>query len=127
MMEKAIEKINTEMQKNANDPYTEIIGQYVIDRCADPDVAGKVMQNGKTLKGAMEAITKRAQSQCHGNVAVLMPAAVFGEVDKYFGITTDEAAQAAAMYAAAGGTGAIPQRPAEPKSNVIKLDLESFL
>ena len=75
----------------------------------------------------MEAITKRARSQCHGNVAVLMPAAVFGEVDKYFGITTDEAAQAAAMYAAAGGTGAIPQRPAAPKSNVIKLDLESFL
>ena len=57
----AIEKINTEMQKNPTDQYTEIVGQYIIDRCtSDPDGA-LVAKEGKTLAGAMTAVMERAK------------------------------------------------------------------
>ncbi len=88
----AIERINAEMQKKPDDRYTEIVGQYVIDRCAAPEEEKKVTED-KTLKGAMEAVYGLAQKKKQGNMAVLTPADVFGEVDKYFGFTTDEAAQ----------------------------------
>lgn len=49
----AIEKINTEMQKNPTDQYTEIVGQYIIDRCADDQDGAMVAKDGKTLPAAM--------------------------------------------------------------------------
>ena len=41
MIEKAIEKINAEMQKDPSDRYMEIIGHYIIDRC-DEALAVKI-------------------------------------------------------------------------------------
>lgn len=34
-MEDAIMKINAEMQKDPQNPYLEIVGTYVIDRCGE--------------------------------------------------------------------------------------------
>ena len=45
----AIEKINTEMQKNPTDQYTEIVGQYIIDRCTSDTDGALVAKEGKTL------------------------------------------------------------------------------
>lgn len=89
----AIEKINAEMQKNASDQYTEIIGQYIIDRCSDPVVASHVANDNLTLQGAMKSVLALAQKHKNGNVAVLTPSQVFGVIDEYFGIPTDTAAQ----------------------------------
>lgn len=125
MIDKAIQKINEEMQKNPTDPYTEIIGHYIIDRCADEFTAAKVAAEGKTLEGAMNAIMEAAKKAKKGNVAVLLPAVVFGEVDKYFGIAADPAAQMAAV-APGGGAPAQPAAPA-PAAKKISLDLSSFL
>ena len=110
------EKINAEMQKEPANKYMEIIGHYVLDRCTDETCAAKAADEKKTLKGAMAEIMKEAGKHQHGNVAVLMPADVFGTVDKYFGFKTDEAAQVAAM------SGAAPAP--KPAGNVI--DLASF-
>lgn len=55
MRDEAIAKINAEMQKNPNDLYTEIIGQYIIDRCSDEAVAAKAAAPRKSLAGAMQA------------------------------------------------------------------------
>lgn len=91
MIDQAIAKINAEMQKEPSDRYLEIIGHYLIDRC-DEALAAKI-KGGKTLKGAMEAVVKNAkQVQKHG-VAPQTAYEVFGEVDEYFGLPTDEAAQ----------------------------------
>lgn len=98
----AIEKINAEMQKNADDAYTEIIGHYIIDRCDNADVAARVGADGKTLSDAMSAVISAARKKQKNNCAVLLPNEVFGEVDKYFGIPTNTAAQEAAMRSAAG-------------------------
>lgn len=60
----AVEKINTEMQKRPDDPYTEIIGHYIIDRCGlDAGCERKAAAEKKTLAGAMDAVmaaTERA-------------------------------------------------------------------
>lgn len=37
-MENAIAKINAEMQKDPDNTYLEIVGHYIIDRCAEPAV-----------------------------------------------------------------------------------------
>lgn len=99
----AIQKINIEMQKNPTDPYTEIIGHYIIDRCVDDITAAKVMKEDKTLEGAMKAVLDEARKAKNGNVAVLTPSKVFGEVDKYFNFAADLKAQQKALAAAGGG------------------------
>lgn len=119
----AVEKINNEMQQNASDTYTEILGQYIIDRCGeDPAVDAAVAEDGKTLKGAMAAVYSVAQSKKHGSVSVLTPAQVFGAVDKYFGLKEDVRAQLRAMNMS--GDDAPHQAPAA-SGNVI--DLADFL
>ena len=124
MRDKAIAKINAEMQKNPNDLYTEIIGQYISDRCSDEAVAAKAADPGKSLTGAMSAVKEAARKSAKNGVAVLAPAAVFGEVDKYLGIPEDRAAQAAAMMAAGGQAPAVPEvKPA----GKVSLDLADFL
>lgn len=124
MRDKAIAKINAEMQKDPNDLYTEIIGQYIIDRCSDEAVDVKAAAPGKSLAGAMSAVMAAAKKSAKNSVAVLTPAAVFGEVDKYLGIPEDRAAQAAAMMAAGGQAPAVPEvKPA----GKVSLDLADFL
>ena len=110
------EKINAEMQKDPANKYLEIIGHYVLDRCTEESCAAKAAEEKKTLGGAMQKILKEAGKRQNGNVAVMLPADVFGTVDKYFGFKTDEAAQAAAMSASTPAP--------KPAGNVI--DLASF-
>lgn len=124
MNTKAIEKINGEMQKNAADKYTEIIGQYIIDRCTNDLDAAKVANEQKSLGGAMKAVMGLASKKKHGNVAVLMPQEVFGEIDKYFGFATDENAQEQAIMAACGAVH-MPIKP--PAAKKVALNLADFL
>lgn len=124
----AIQKINTEMQKKPNDPYTEIIGHYVIDRCVDDITAAKVLKTDKTLEGAMKAVLAVAQKAKNGNVAILTPAQVFGEVDRYFDLATDLKAQQKAL--ATAGAGPAPQEVQEAQKTAAKklgLDLAAFM
>jgi len=125
MIDQAIEKINAEMQKNPSDPYTEILGHYVIDRCMDAAAAAKVCEAKKTLKGAMEAVAARARKAKTWNVAVLLPGDVFGEVDRYFGLSTDPAAQQKAMAAAVPGAASAQPAPPEGPAKVA-IDLADF-
>lgn len=128
-MRQAIEKINGEMQKNADDLYTEIIGTYIIDRCCNDIVNAKVAAENKSLKGAMDAVMNVARKRRKGNCAVLAPGEVFGAVDDYFGIGADPVAQQKALMLAAGGT-AVPEapRPIEevPKA-AVALNLDDFI
>lgn len=123
MIDQAIEKINAEMQKDPANRYMEIIGHYIIDRC-DEVLAAKIA-DGKTLKDAMESVVRVARKRQRGNVATLTPDEVFGEVDKFFGLSTDTAAQWKAM----GFPVVVPAAPAEaPVQRVsVDVDLDSFL
>lgn len=125
MRDKAIEKINREMQGRPNDPYVEIIGHYVIDRCTDDITAAKMLKDGKTLAGAMEKVLAEAKRAKNGNVAVLTPAQVFGAVDGYFGLETDRAAQGKAL-ASMGAPVQDVTTEREPQKK-LGLDLASFM
>lgn len=121
----AIKKINAEMQKNPTDPYTEIIGHYIIDRCGDDATAALVLKDGKTLDGAMKAVTSVASKAKHGNVAVLTPAQVFGAVDRYFSMATDLKAQQKTLAGmGAPAQDAITEREPQKK---LGLNLANFM
>lgn len=119
--EKAVAKINGEMQAEPDNRYLEIIGQYVIDRCTDEATCAQVAAEGKTLQGAMSAVMAKAKKAQRGNVAVLMPGEVFGAVDTYFGMPTDERAQLAAMM------GAAPAASVPASRRTVALDFDDFL
>lgn len=123
MIDKAIEKINAEMQKDTANRYMEILGHYVIDRC-DEALATKIA-GGKTLKGAMEAVERKARALKKGNTAVLTPGEVFGEVDKFFGLPTDTAAQWKAMGLPSAAAPVPVEAPAQHFS--VDVDLDAFL
>lgn len=123
----AVEKINQEMQKRPDDPYVEIIGHYIIDRCGlDADCERKAAAEKKTLEGAMKAVQEAAKKKAVNGCAVLTPDAVFGEVDKYFGFPADELAQARAMRSS--GAVSAPAAPAVPPAPAaVSVDLADFL
>ena len=122
----AVEKINAEMQKRPDDPYTEIIGHYIIDRCGlDADCERKAAAEKKTLAGAMDAVWAAAKKKAMNGCAVLTPDAVFGEVDRYFGLPADELAQLRAMRGVGASAPAVPEAPAAQAA--VSLDLTDFL
>lgn len=122
MIDQAIEKINAEMQKDPDDPYMEIIGHYVIDRC-DEALAAKIA-DGKTLKGAMAAVVKKAQSKRNGRTVVPMtPDEVFGEVDKYFGLSADTTARGKTLGLQPPGTPVMEERS---QVAFVRTDLADF-
>lgn len=110
MIDQAVEKINAEMQKDPANRYMEILGHYIIDRC-DGALAAKIAE-GKTLKDAMETVVRKASSKRAGRSVVPMtPDEVFGEVDKYFDLSTDTAAQWRAMGLAPAAAPAPVEEP----------------
>ena len=124
MIDQAIKKINAEMQKKANDRYTEIIGQYIIDRVGrSAELAAKVAVASKSLGGAMGVILSEARKAKQGEVAVLTPDTVFGAVDKYFGFPQDVNAQMAALNGAVPVLTVTPPIAAKP----VSLSLDDFL
>ena len=120
-----IEKINTEMQKKPDDLYTEIIGHYLIDRCSREYDAGLIGADGKTLSGAMGAVTEAARKKKHNQVAVLLPSEVAAAVDRYFGLGADYATFCRAMEMSVGS--ANTPRKVEDAGKALSLDLDSFL
>lgn len=85
MITKAIEKINTEIQKTPDDRYTAIIGEHLIDQITTEEVATLILQEGKTLGSALQEVRKKAEKQRKGNVAVIEQTEVFSWVMEYFG------------------------------------------
>lgn len=85
MKEKAIEKINAEMQKNPDNQYIEIIGQYIIDKCESDAAAEKVLTDGKTLSACLDKIKALAKKKAINGVGVVTEDEAFTEVNKYFG------------------------------------------
>ena len=114
-MENAIKKINDEMQKQPDNEYLEIIGQYIIDRCASQEDADKVNTEGKTLSGAFDAIKSAAKEKAVNGCGVIRDKDIFNSIDTYFGFAPDENARSKTKYAIDGGA---VQAPKSPKINL---------
>lgn len=108
MIQKAIIKINTEMQKSPNDKHLEAIGHHVIDTITTEGNAKAVMNEKKTLAGAMAEVKGAARKMATNGVAIMADDDVYAIVDKYFGIS------------------AAPTAPAAPASGKVVLDIADF-
>lgn len=85
MIKKAIEKIKEEIEKNKN-PYTEIIGDYVIRHIdINPQVSEAIVNGEKTIAGSLKAMRHEASKVKKDNVAVLTDEQGFKIVRDYFG------------------------------------------
>ncbi len=117
MVQKAIEKINAEIQKAPNDIYRAIIGEYIIDHMLTDEDAAKVLDEKKTLGKALEEINSKAKKQATGSTAFIENSVVYGWAMKYFGLEGEDSPN--------------PQTAAEkpkekPAEKGIVLNLEDF-
>lgn len=95
MIQKAIVKTNTEMQKSPNDKQLETIGHHVIDAITTEANAKAVLDEKKTLNGARAEVKSVARKQAVSGMAMIASDEVFAIVDKYFGLTAAASAGAA--------------------------------
>lgn len=85
MIEKAIEKIKAEMEKDKA-PYIQVIGNYLLKQIEiNKTAATAIVKEGKTIKGSVEEMRKEAQKKAVGGCGVLTDAEGFEIVRKYFG------------------------------------------
>ncbi|MPM80023.1 hypothetical protein SDC9_127066 [bioreactor metagenome] len=126
MIDKAIAKINAEMQKDPGNAYLEIIGHYLIDRCADDLTAARIAAGDKSLGGAWNAIMSEARKTAKNQTAVLSSEAVFDTVDRYFGIVRDTGKRQSTARSVCGAAEA-PAASAAPAAAKVALNLTDFL
>ena len=78
MIDKAIEKLTKEMMK-LNNPFAQAIEEHLTEICTSDAVAEKILQEGKSLKGACDSIrdvakisyiTKRKMKRCAPGVVI---------------------------------------------------------
>lgn len=85
MIEKAIEKIKAEMEKDKA-PHIQVVGNYLLKQIEiNKTAATAIVKEGKTIKGSVEEMRKEAQKKAVGGCGVLTDAEGFEIVRKYFG------------------------------------------
>lgn len=88
-MEKAIKKITDEMNKSKA-AYIQVVGELLLDRVkVDPVAAEAVMDQKKTIQGAVDEMRKAAEKVKVGNVGVIAPDEATAIIFEYFCINDD--------------------------------------
>lgn len=115
----AMDKLRDEMAENATHPGIQQIGAYMTARlAAQPEIAPQILAEGKTLKGAFEAIHTYASKHRTGNYAYVPPDTAYKLVAKYYGITPQAAEENQEPHAHA---------EARPATKTDGLDLDDLL
>jgi len=87
MLEKAIEKIKAEMEKNKNDDFVPSIGEFLIYYLGiNPGAAEKILDLEKSMTNIVPELWKAAEAKKKGRGVVLKDSDVMPIVLKYFGI-----------------------------------------
>lgn len=87
MLDKAIEKLKEEIDKNKNNFYIQVVGEFLLQHLdSNPQDAEKVLTEGKTILKSLNEMKKEAEKKKVGNCAVLTDQEGFNVVLKYFGI-----------------------------------------
>lgn len=90
MLNKAIKKINDEIEKEKN-PYVKVIGEYLLKVIADNEgAAEKILAADKTIMKSLEAMRKAAEKNKVGNMAMISDEEGFAIVLKYFEIKQEK-------------------------------------
>ncbi|WP_284641210.1 hypothetical protein [Paenibacillus silviterrae] len=92
MLNKAVEKLNTEIEKE-NKPYVTAIGNFLLQHLqSKPHDAEKILSQDKSIVKSLDAMRAVAEKNKVGNCAVLTDQEGFAIVLNYFGIETEAAA-----------------------------------
>lgn len=89
MVDKAIEKLTREMMQ-LNDPFTQAIEEHLTEICTSDTVAAKILQEGKSLKGACDSIREVAKKNAAGGVGVVSDEDAYRMAEEYYGISRAE-------------------------------------
>ena len=82
-MQKAIDKIDKDMEKNAG---LKPFAQYIIDELIVTDEAAeKILDEKKSLSACYSSITSKARQRAVGNCAFVEPETVYAWIREYFG------------------------------------------
>ena len=84
MINKAIEKLTKEMMK-LNNPFAQAIEEHLTDAVAD-----KILQEGKSLKGACDSIRDVAKKNAVGGVGAVSDEDAYRMAEEYYGISRAE-------------------------------------
>lgn len=85
MIEKAIAKIKAEMEANKSG-YAQVIGKYLLQQIEiNKGSAEKIVNEGKTIKGSIQEMSKEAKKNASNGCGVLTDAEGFAIVAKYYG------------------------------------------
>jgi hypothetical protein len=86
VLEKAIEKLKAEMEKN-KDSYVQIIGNYLEQYIKlHPEEAEKILGEGKTIAKSLDEMTNAVRKKAVNGRAMLTDQEGYEIVLKYFGI-----------------------------------------
>lgn len=114
LQNKAISKLDAEMEKEKRNHAIAVIGEYLINLItARPEIAKKLVDSKDTLAGAYEAMRTEARKKMYNNCAVLTDEEGFEIVCEYFGIDYQPP-----------GTDKIAKQAAQPKKTAPALDIE---
>lgn len=87
LQERAIAKIDTEIEKEKGNRIQEIIGEFLINLVTvNPDAAAKLLDEKKNLKGAYEAMRNEARKYQKEGCAVLTDDEGFEVICGYYGL-----------------------------------------
>lgn len=85
--QKAIEKLQNEMNQNKNNAYIQAIGQFLLQQIEKiSNAAEGILGPDKTIKQSLEAMRSEAQKKAVNRFAMFTPEEGYSLVLKYFGI-----------------------------------------
>lgn len=82
---KAIEKLTKEMMK-LNNPFAQAIEEHLTEICTSDVVAEKILNDGKSLKGACDSIRDAAKKNAVGGVGAVSDEDAYRMAEEYYGI-----------------------------------------
>jgi hypothetical protein len=87
MLDKAIEKLNDEVNRNKNNPNIKVVWEFLRKQLnMNNGASEKVLQEGKTIKGSIDEMEKVAKTKAVGGCGMLTDQEGFEIVLKYFDI-----------------------------------------
>ncbi|MFE0394732.1 hypothetical protein ACFW4G_03530 [Paenibacillus lactis] len=94
-MEQAVQKLQDEIAGSQNNPYIQVIGNFLIQHVqANPGCAEKILENGKSIAKSLDAMKSEARKKQSNGMAMLTDAEGYAIVLRYFGIDGQPAAAA---------------------------------
>lgn len=85
----AVMKIRDEMAENAKNTYVQVVGDFLLEHLQQhPEAAEKILANGKSIKGSLNAMKEEARKHQVDGCGVLTDEEGYAVVLRYFGIDT---------------------------------------